>query len=114
MSCIVINESGGVKVFNINLIKADDKEAVEFKKLLLQSIDNNVINRIVIDLSIVQRIDVMFLGVLITGHKLIKMSAGGSIKIAGLQPLVHEMFELTRLNQAFDIYIDAQQAIKSF
>jgi len=65
---------------------------------------------IVIDLREVEFIDSSGLGALLSGHKnAIQRSTG--FALAGLQPRVRSMFELTRLQRVFEIYPGVGEAL---
>lgn len=70
-------------------------------------------NRLVVDLSDVTYVDSSALGVLVTGLKMVRQSSG-TLKLCGLQGNVLRVFELTRLTKFFEIYENADQALKSF
>lgn len=40
--------------------------------------------------------------------------AGGKVRLCGIQPHIHEVFKVTRLNELFDIHEDEQAAIDAF
>ncbi|MGJ0506006.1 MAG: STAS domain-containing protein [Methylocystis sp.] len=67
---------------------------------------------LVVDLSSVNFIDSSGLGALLSGYKNASQR-GGSLVLAGPQPRVRAMFELTRLNRVFDIYPRLQEALAS-
>jgi anti-sigma B factor antagonist len=65
---------------------------------------------LVIDLCDVKFIDSSGLGALLSGHKsALQRSAG--FALAGLQPRVKSMFELTRLQRVFEIYPGLREAL---
>jgi len=65
---------------------------------------------IIVDLHEVEFIDSSGLGALLSGHKnAVQRSTG--FALAGLQPRVKSMFELTRLQRVFDIYADLCEAL---
>lgn len=102
---------------DITLIKIEAQRATvelagEFKEELLKHIENGNI-KVVVDMSQTDFLDSSFLGVLVTGLKRTS-TKGGDLKIVGLQPPVHAMFELTRLCRIFDIFDTTEEALKSF
>lgn len=68
---------------------------------VLQLIDSGKVN-IVIDMNSLEYIDSAGLGVLITFQKRVLQRNGG-VTVRGLQGVVRELFELTRLDKVFDI-----------
>ena len=77
------------------------EEAAEIRGKLTSIIDKGQIS-LFIDLSQVDYIDSTGLGMLVSIHKRVLLR-GGSIKIKGLQGLVKEVFELTRMTKVFEI-----------
>jgi anti-sigma B factor antagonist len=63
-----------------------------------------------VDLSDVRFIDSSGLGALVSGFKN-AVTYKGSLALAGFQDQVRSMFELTRLNRVFDIYVSEQEAL---
>ena len=68
--------------------------------------------RIVIDLEATSFIDSSGLAALVRALKRAR-AAGGNVALAGLQPPVQKVFELTRLDKAFDIFGDSGEAVRS-
>lgn len=66
--------------------------------------------RLVVDLSGVSFIDSSGLGALLSGYKNANLRSGEFI-LAGLQPRVQSMFELTRLHRVFDIFPTVEDAL---
>ncbi len=64
---------------------------------------------VLIDMSRVVFVDSMGLSVLVSSLKHSR-EAGGELALAGLQPTVRLIFELTRLDKAFRIYHDRASA----
>ncbi len=58
-------------------------------------------------------IDSTGLAALISGLKAMN-EVGGSITLAALQPQANHLFKLTMFDQVFDIFDDADKAIRSF
>jgi anti-sigma B factor antagonist len=68
---------------------------------------------ILVDLEDVRFIDSSGLGALVSGFKN-AISNQGNLKLAGLQPQVKSMFELTRLHRVFEIFPSASDALDNF
>ena len=68
-------------------------------------------NHIVIDLKATSLIDSSGLAVLVRALKRAR-AASGNVILSGLQPPVQKVFELTRLDKAFDIYGDGDEAVR--
>lgn len=63
---------------------------------------------LIVDLSQVRFIDSSGLGALLSGYKNANLHHG-TLVLAGPQPRVKEMFELTRLSRVFDIYASVDE-----
>lgn len=85
------HNSGSLRDFILNLLDSGDQQ-------------------IIVDLSDVRFIDSSGLGALLSGYKNTNLRSG-SFLLAGLQPRVQSMFELTRLHRVFDIYPGVQEAL---
>jgi anti-sigma B factor antagonist len=68
---------------------------------------------ILVDLEDVRFIDSSGLGALVSGFKN-AISNQGNLKLAGLQPQVKSMFELTRLHRVFEIFPSSSEALDNF
>ena len=69
--------------------------------------------RLIVDLSEVALVDSSGLGALVGGLKRVRQN-GGDLKLVGLQPTARIVFELTRLDRAFDIADDVKAALVAF
>jgi anti-sigma B factor antagonist len=69
--------------------------------------------RIVVDLADTTFVDSSALAVLVRAVKRCRMR-GGDVRLCGVQPSVRLIFELTRLDRAFDMFADADEAVSSF
>ena len=76
-------------------------EAATLRETLLIYVDNGH-NSFLIDFSAVDYIDSSGLGTLVAIQKR-ALQQGGGVTITGLQGLVKDLFELTRLTKVFDI-----------
>jgi anti-sigma B factor antagonist len=70
-------------------------------------------NELVVDLSGVSFMDSSGLAALVSGLKTTR-SAAGTLKLAGLQTQARMVFELTLMDQVFEIYESAEAALSSF
>lgn len=89
--------------------RIDAHNSTNLKDYLLRLLESGDI-RLVVDLTDVRFIDSSGLGALLSGFK----NAGlrqGSLTLAGLQPRVQSMFELTRLHRVFEIYPSPKEAL---
>ncbi|MBI5294986.1 MAG: STAS domain-containing protein [Chloroflexi bacterium] len=69
--------------------------------------------RLVVDLQKVNFIDSTALSTLVRGLKHCR-EQGGDLHLCSLQQPVRVIFELTRLDKAFDIFASEQEAIQAF
>jgi anti-sigma B factor antagonist len=66
--------------------------------------------RLIVDLAGVSFIDSSGLGALLSGYKNANLRSGAFV-LAGLQPRVQSMFELTRLHRVFEIFPTVEDAL---
>jgi anti-sigma B factor antagonist len=92
----------GRTILGLKEERLDAHNSGELKDYILKLLEDGH-TRLVIDLSGVRFIDSSGLGALLSGYKNATLRSGSFI-LAGLQPRVQSMFELTRLHRVFDIY----------
>ena len=100
---------GGRTVLTLKEERVDAHNSAELKDRILKVLEEDG-KDLVIDLSEVQFIDSSGLGALLSGYKNASLRSSG-FALAGLQPRVKSMFELTRLHRVFDIYPGLQDAL---
>jgi anti-sigma B factor antagonist len=76
-------------------------------------VDSEPHDRFVFDFSSVTFLTSAALGMLISLQKHIA-SKSGQLKLVGLAEELREIFRITRLDQVFDIYRDAEAALNAF
>lgn len=86
-------------------------EATVFSQKIAQLLPNA--RQIVVDLSGLEAVDSAGLGELVVVHMWIRAS-GCSLKLAGANPRVQELFELTNLLSVFDVHATVDDALLSF
>jgi anti-sigma B factor antagonist len=69
--------------------------------------------RVVVNLADVSFLDSSALAVLVRAVKRCRMR-GGDVRLCAIPPSVRLIFELTRLDRAFDIFADEDEAVSSF
>jgi len=106
------NITNDILVVKINEQRATVEISSKLKEDLLAKIEEGNQN-VIVDLSSSDFVDSSFLGALVAGLKKATMKSG-DLKIVGLQPPVHAMFELTRLYRIFDIFESQDEAISKF
>jgi len=75
--------------------------AEDFKKSLLDLVRNGI-KELVIDLSGVEIVDSVGLGVIIAAHNSLSKS-GGKLKIVNVSEDIYRLFQTMRLDQHFDV-----------
>ena len=111
MQLNIVEQDDIVKI-TIDEERMDAHNSGDLKEQMLQLFDEGKCN-LVIDLGKVRFIDSSGLGALVSGFK--NASAReGSLKLCCLQPQVRSMFELTRLHRVFEIFNNAEEALKGF
>jgi anti-sigma B factor antagonist len=106
---ITMDKVNGSTVLRFHEERLDAHNSSELKDYLLRLLESGSV-RLVVDLSEVRFIDSSGLGALLSGYK----NAGlrhGSLVLAGLQPRVQSMFELTRLHRVFEIYPSTEEVL---
>jgi anti-sigma B factor antagonist len=106
---ILTERRDGKTVLTLKEERVDAHNAAELKDRILKALEEGG-HALVIDLSQVQFIDSSGLGALLSGFKNANLRAS-SFALAGPQPRVSSMFELTRLHRVFEIYPGLQEAL---
>ncbi|MGX2039261.1 STAS domain-containing protein [Methylocaldum sp. MU1018] len=101
---ISTEDRNGKTILSLKEERLDAHNSGELKDYILKLLEDGH-TRLVVDLSGVRFIDSSGLGALLSGYKNASLRSG-SFVLAGLQPRVQSMFELTRLHRVFDIYPD--------
>lgn len=89
--------------------RLDAHNSGDLKEYLQRTLENGT-HELIVDLSAVCFIDSSGLGALLSGYKNANLRQGYLV-LAGLQPRVQSMFELTRLHRVFDIYPNPAAAL---
>ena len=79
----------------------------------LERASTGVPAQVVLNLADVSFIDSTALATMVQGLKRCRQRQG-DLYLCGVQPNVYMVFELTRLNQAFPMFVDARQAVQAF
>lgn len=104
-----VNHQNGVTVIKPQLGRIDASVATEFKSRLIDLVDKGN-EKIVINLSEVDFIDSSGLGVLVLVLR--KLGPNGKIGLCKVNDSVRSIFELTRLNEVFDIHKTVEGAVE--
>jgi anti-anti-sigma factor len=108
----VQEEHGSTIVEVVNLKRATMLDVEEFKKKLFQDIQTGQ-RKIIIDLTECEFIDSTFLGAIVIALKR-STALGGKLRLAGIQPQVQTMFQLTSMSRIFEIFKTREDALQSF
>jgi len=104
--------NSGYLITSVNLEKATFQEAIEFKSLIDEKIDEGYHN-LIISLNGCDTIDSAFIGVLVVIWKKVR-TRGGSLKLVKLGKFDHSVLHLTGAIELFEKYDSVQQAIESY
>ena len=80
---------------------------------LAQIVDRQNNPKLLISFSNVEHLSSAALGTLITINNKIRQK-GGQLRLANIDPQIHEVFVITKLNKLFQIHEDSEQAMASF
>ena len=105
-------DKGDIIIEVVNLVKATNEQAEEFKLILLKHIDDGNI-KLIVDLHQCVFVDTTFLSTLLIALKA-AIKKGGNLKLASPKHDVAEVLEATGMNRVFDIYESIPDAISSF
>ena len=108
---IVTRDQQGVAVLRLTG-RFDAHEAPDVQKALTSEITKSK-GRLLVNLSNVSFIDSRALATLVQGMKHCR-EAGGDLYLSNLEAPVRVIFELTRLDKAFEIFDAEEQAIQRF
>jgi len=99
----------GRSIVSLREERLDSSNSGELRNIILGLLTAEG-QRLIMDLSAVRFIDSSGLGTLLNSSKAAHQRSG-SIVLAGLQPRVQSMLELTRLNVIFDIFPTLEDAL---
>jgi anti-sigma B factor antagonist len=98
----------GKLILGLKEDRLDAHNSGELKERIMKCFEEGG-RAVIVDLHEVEFIDSSGLGALLSGHKN-AIQRSTSFALAGLQPRVKSMFELTRLQRVFEIYSDLREA----
>jgi anti-sigma B factor antagonist len=102
-----LEKINGCSVLFIQEERIDAHNSGELKEYILHLIEQGE-NTIIVQLERVRFIDSSGLGALLSGYKN-AAAKSGKLALSNVQPQVLSMFELTRLNRVFEIYVDLNE-----
>ena len=100
-----------ISIITVDVDRATTIVAESFKNSVKFEIASES-TKFIFNLSSCEFIDSTFLSALVTSYKRI-VENGGALIIVGLKPPVKSMFQLTRLDKIFNIYIKEEEALNS-
>jgi len=104
----------GVTVVHFTDTKVIDQQNIsQIGAELLAMVEQKGVRKMLISLEHVRYLSSAVLGKLISLHKALRTAKGG-LKLCGICPPIYEVFEITRLNQVFDIYESQDEAVAAF
>jgi len=96
-------------ILSIEEERLDAHNSPELREFVLKLLGEGQI-RFILDMSGVSFVDSSGLGVLLSGYKNVNLQSG-RFCLTGLHPRVQAMFELTRLDQVFEIHASLNEAL---
>jgi anti-sigma B factor antagonist len=107
---LMLEELDGIAILHVQEPRVDAHNAGELKRRLL-GLSAVGKNKVLVDLTEVRFIDSSGLGALIAAYKSATTN-GGILALAGLQPPVRSVFELTRLHRVFKVFETVTEAVE--
>ena len=101
----------GVRIEEINLLRATLNEAKEIRDNLIE--DVLVFKKIIVDLSMCEYIDSTFCGALVFAFKYIK-EQGGNIKLVMSNPFMKSTFIFKDIERVFEVYDTIDEAVRVY
>ncbi|MGR8931237.1 MAG: STAS domain-containing protein [Gammaproteobacteria bacterium] len=104
-----LEKINGFDILTVQEPRIDAHNSAELKEYITQMIESGE-KQLIVRLDQVRFIDSSGLGALLSGHKQL-ITKAGKFALSNIQPQVLSMFELTRLNRVFEIYLDVDEAV---
>ena len=108
---LIQEKINGSNVIFVKNERIDAHNSAELKDFILHLIEQGNSN-IIVQLEQVRFVDSSGLGALLSGFKHAEAKSG-KVSLSNLQSQVLSMFELTRLNRVFEIYVDLDEAFEN-
>ncbi len=106
---ILTTQNDDTLILSIQEERLDAHNSPELREFVLKLLGEGR-TRFILDLSRVRFVDSSGLGVLLSGYKNVNLQSG-RFCLTGLHPRVQAMFELTRLNQVFEVRANLDEAL---
>lgn len=91
----------------------DESNVAQISEHLFALVEGEGCRKLLVDFSAVEYLSSAALGALITLDKKLK-AATGRMRFCGMDPKIHQVFAVTRLDKIFDIREDRQAALADF
>jgi anti-anti-sigma factor len=101
-----------VLVFHVEIKRATIDTAEALKEKLVKNVKEGR-HKIIVNLKQVEFVDSSFISSLLAGLKQVS-SQNGDIKLAGIQPSVKYILQITRLEKIFEQFDSVEEAYKKF
>jgi len=109
-----VEQIGDVTVVNFVDRKILDEQNIQIiGEQLFGLVDNEGCKKLLLNFGNVEYLSSAALGKLITLNKKVQ-SAKGKLILANIDPQIHEVFEITKLDKFFKILKDEQTALQAF
>jgi anti-sigma B factor antagonist len=109
-----VEEIGDVTVVNFVDRKILDEQNIQIiGEQLFSLVDEDGRRKILLNFGNVEYLSSAALGKLITLNKKLQ-TAGGKLILCNIDPQIHEVFEITKLDKFFKIMKEEQQALQAF
>lgn len=102
------SQEGDTTVVTVEESRLDASLAGGFKDFMMERIDDNNMN-FVIDISAINFMDSSGLGSIVAVLK--QVGSNGSVRLAGPQKAVNDLFDLTCMDRIFKIYTSVDEAL---
>lgn len=109
-----VEEIGDVTVVNFIDRKILDEQNIQIiGEQLFSLVDEQGRRKLLLNFGNVEYLSSAALGKLITLHKKLA-AAGGRLILCNIDPQIHEVFEITKLDKVFNILKGEQEALQAF
>ena len=109
---IRFDQYGNVGVVALDGDLRGDEAAGEFRRVLVEALDATPVGSLVVDFTAARFVDSRGLEALLWSRGRLG-DAMGAVRLAGLDANCRKIFEMTRLDDRFEIHPDAQAALKA-
>jgi len=109
-----VSESDGItRVEFVDRNILDEANIQQIGAEITRIVDSKTSPKVLISFTNVDHLSSAALGTLITINNRVR-SKDGQLRLANIDPQIHEVFKITKLDKLFQIHEDTQQALASF